>query len=385
MTISRRPAVMLGLATVVAAALAAGISQSASSGRDRAAATPLRKACGPKLVIQSDWFPEPEHGAVYQLAGTRGTFDKNKGRYTGSAQGVQIEIRAGGPYTGFQQPISQLYQDSSITLGFATTDEQIQLSKRLPLVSIVTPFEYSPQILMWNPQKLPGIKRFSQIKGTGKTVLVFAGGAWPDYLVGRGWIGAGQLDSSYDGSAARFVSSDGAIFQQGFVTSEPWLYRHDIPQYGKAVSYLLIKNSGYQPYPQTLAAKPSVIRAKAACFKLLVPLVQRAQIAFVRKPGPTLRLLERLVKELNSFWKLTPAGDTYNVRTQRRLGLIQNGPDCTLGNFNPKRVQKTINQALPIFKRRNLNTVKSNVNPRDLVTNRFVNPKIGLPKKGCKK
>jgi ABC-type nitrate/sulfonate/bicarbonate transport system substrate-binding protein len=389
MTIRRRRGVVAATAAVTGVAvlaLLASLTTALASAKPAltVAQSPLRKACGSKIVIQTDWFPEPEHGAVYQLAGTHGSFDTKKGRYTGSAQGVAIEIRAGGPFTGFQQPISQIYQDPSITLGYATTDEQVQLAKKLPLVSIVSPFEYSPQILMWNPQKL-NISHFSDIKKANAKVLVFAGGVWVDYLVGKGWVGSGQVDTSYDGSPTRFVSTDGAIVQQAFVTSEPWQYKHDIPQYGKAVKYLLIKNSGYQPYPQTLAAKPSVVRAKAACFKLFVPLVQKAQIAYLQHPAATNKLLEKLVGELNTFWKLTPSGDAYNAATQKRLGLVQNGPDCTLGNFNLKRVQKTINQDLPIFKAKGLDTINPNLKASNIVTNRFINPKIGLPKKGCAK
>src|SRR5919204_5483106 len=199
----RRLVVATAAATSIAvlavlATYATGLGQAAPGKGAGPAATPLRKACGSKIVIQTDWFPEPEHGAVYQLAGTRGTFDSKKGRYTGGIQGVKLEIRAGGPYTGFQQPISQLYQDSSITLGYATSDEEIQLAKKLPLVSIVSPFEFSPQILMWNPQKLH-IRRFTDIKGTGAKVLVFAGGVWIDYLQGKGWVASSQVDTSYDG------------------------------------------------------------------------------------------------------------------------------------------------------------------------------------------
>jgi ABC-type nitrate/sulfonate/bicarbonate transport system substrate-binding protein len=377
-------AAVLGAALAVLAALTTGLGQASAKTGAASAQSPLRKACGSKIVIQSDWFPEPEHGAVYQLAGTRGSFDKEKGRYTGSAKGVQIEIRAGGPFTGFQQPISQLYQDSSITLGFATSDEQIQLGKKLPLVSIVSPFEYSPQILMWNPQEL-SIKTFADIKRTGAKVLVFAGGAWVDYLQGKGWVSAGQVDTSYDGSPTRFVAANGKIVQQGFATSEPWQYRHDIPQYGKNVKFLLIKDSGYTPYPQTLAAKPSVVSAKAACFKLLVPMVQRAQIAYVQHPQATNRLLERLVTELNTFWKLTPAGDAYNTATQKKLGLVQNGPDCTLGNFNMKRLQGVINRVLPIFKAKGLDTINPNLRAGNIATNRFIDRKVGMPKKGCAK
>jgi hypothetical protein len=389
MTTRRRRLVVTTTAAVtvaVSAVLAGlgGLGHAATRADGAAAASPLRNACGSKIVIQTDWFPEPEHGAVYQLAGTKGSFDKKKGRYTGSAQGVAIEIRAGGPFTGFQQPISQIYQDSSITLGFATSDEQIQLGKKLPLVSIVSPFEYSPQILMWNPQKL-NIKRFADIKNTNAKVLVFAGGAWIDYLEGKGWVSSSQVDTSYDGSPARFVGADGGIVQQGFATSEPWQYQHDITQYGKPVKYLLIKNSGYQPYPQTLAAKPSTISAKANCFKLLVPMVQRAQVAYAKNPKPTNRLLEKLVTELDTFWKLTPAGDAYNAATQKRLGLVSNGPDCTLGNFSLKRTQTVINRVLPIFKAKGLDTINPNLKAQNIVTNRFIDPKIGLAKKGCKR
>ena len=93
----------------------------------------------------------------------------------------------------------------------------------------MTPFEFSPQILMWNPQKLK-ISKFSDIKNTRAKVLVFAGGAWIDYLEGKGWVSSSQVDTSYDGSPARFVASDGGIIQQGFATSEPWQYQHDIKQ-----------------------------------------------------------------------------------------------------------------------------------------------------------
>jgi hypothetical protein len=367
------------LVSVTLGALAAGLGLAHA-----ATATPLAKACGSKVVIQTDWFPEPEHGAVYELAGVNGTLDKKKGRYTGSVQGVQIEIRAGGPYTGGQQPISQMYQDTGITMGYVTTDEAIQLSKKLPTVAIVTPLEFSPQILMWNPQKL-SIHSFADIKAKyAKTpVVVFAGGVWVDYLVGRGWINQGQVDTSFDGSPARFVAKDGAFLQQAFVTSEPYQYRHDIKQYGKSVAYLLIKNSGYVPYPEALAVTPAVLKAKAACFKLLVPLIQQAQVDYLRNPGPVNAKLEQIVTALNSFWKLSPGGDAYNVAAQRKFGIVQNGPNCVLGDFNLKRVHTVINQTLPIYKKNGLDTYATDLKPAQVVTNKFIDPAIHLKTRAC--
>jgi hypothetical protein len=368
------------LGAVALAALVAGLGLS----RAATAVTPLAKACGSKVTIQTDWFPEPEHGAVYQLAGVDGTLDRGKGRYTGSVQGVQLEIRAGGPYAGYQQPISQMYQDPSITLGYVSTDEAIRLSRKLPTVAIVAPLEFSPQILMWNPQKL-SIHRFTDIQNRYPTVpvVVFAGGAWVDYLVGRGWVSRGQVDTSYDGSPARFVAKDGAFLQQGFVTSEPYQYRYDIKQYGKPVAYLMIRSSGYVPYPEALAATPTVLKAKAACFRLLVPLLQQAQVAYLRKPGPVNAKLEQIVAALDSFWRLTPGGDAYNVATQRRLGIVQNGPNCTLGDFDLKRVQGVIDQTLPIYAKDGLDTFAPDLRPVQVVTNRFIDPSIHLKTRKC--
>ena len=110
----------LGAGLVLVAALVAGFGVAQAATGRPPAVSPLQKACGSKIVVQTDWFPEPEHGALYQLAGTNGTVDAKKGWYTGQIgkTGVSLEIRAGGPFTGFQQPISQMYQDSSITLGY---------------------------------------------------------------------------------------------------------------------------------------------------------------------------------------------------------------------------------------------------------------------------
>lgn len=381
----RRHAGWIVVGTALLASLAVGIGQATAS-KSSSTASPLQKACGSKIVVQTDWFPEPEHGFLYQLAGTNGTTDTKKGTYTGTIKGtgVQVEIRAGGPFTGFQQPISQMYQDSSITLGYATSDEQIQLAAKLPLVSIVAPDEFSPQIVMWNPQKL-NIKKFQDIKTSGAKVLVFAGGAWIDYLVARGWVNQSQVDTSYDGAPARFVASDGAIVQQGFATSEPYQYEHDIAQYGKPVSYLLIKNSGYVPYPQTLAVRAADLKPKAACWKLLVPLVQQAQVDYIKSPKPVNGKLEGIVTSLKTFWQLSPGGDAYNAATQRKLGIVSNGPDCTLGNFNMKRLQQVINQVNPIFKAKGLDTINPDLKAAAIATNQFINPKIGLAKKGCSK
>ncbi|HET8894766.1 MAG TPA: hypothetical protein VFM96_11780 [Gaiellaceae bacterium] len=378
-------AAVVGLALALSAAV--GVGKAAVGGSAAPQASPLAKACGSKIVVQTDWYPEPEQGYLYELAGTNGTLDASHGHYDGTIKGtgVQLEIRAGGPYIAYDDPIAKIHEDSSITLGTASSDDVLQNSGSLPVVSIVAPNEFSPLILMWNPQKFPNVHHFADIKATGAPVLVFPGGTYVNFLEGRGWISSSQVDTSYDGSPARFVSADGGIFQQGYITSEPYKYEHQISQYNKPVSYLLVRNAGYAPYSETLVARPQDVTAKAACFKLLVPLVQQAVVDYAKNPTPVNRKLEQIVTTMNTSWQLSPSADAYNTATQLKYKIISNGSDCTLGNFSMNRLQVLINTVLPIYKAQGLSTANPNVKPSDVATNRFVKPAIGLPAKGCPK
>ena len=49
------------------------------------------------------------------------------------------------------------------------------------------------------------------------------------------------------------------------------------------------------------------------------------------------------------------------------------------------RLQGVIDKVLPIFKAKGLNTINPNLRASNIATNRFIDPKIGLPKKGCAK
>src|SRR5262245_30301391 len=124
---------------VVASAVAAGVVATAfartdSSRSARAAivdpwntaesAGSLKGICPQTIVIQSDWFPTPERGVAYYLVGPNGNIDAKRGRYSGKFgnTGVNVEVRAGGPYTGFAPFTAVMYKDPSIFFGFMPTD-----------------------------------------------------------------------------------------------------------------------------------------------------------------------------------------------------------------------------------------------------------------------
>ena len=210
--------------------------------------------CPDPLVIQTDWFPEAEHGGTYQLIGPDGTQDPKNGRYSGPLGDITLEIRAGGPFLGTDSPTQQMYKNPEVFMSYIDTGDAIKSAGKLPVVAVFAALEKGPQILMWDPAKFPDVKTIVDIGKTAEdgTILYFSGGAYMDYLIGKGLLKQSQVDASYDGSPTRFVSTEG-VFQQGFVTNEVYLYENDIPEWKKPVGWALVHDTGFAIYQSALS------------------------------------------------------------------------------------------------------------------------------------
>ena len=339
----------------------------------------LADVCPSPLVVQTDWFPEAEHSELYQLAGPGGVIDSENGTYTNEIgdTGVMLEVRAGGPYIGFQNDISLLYQDAAIHLVYTNTDEQVRLSASQPTVGIVAPRDKNPQIVMWDPA-VYSFDSFADIGASGATLLYFEGATYIDYLLGKGWVSQDQIDSSYDGSPARFIA-EGNLVQQGFASAEPFQYQNEFEDWGKPVDFMLIHDSGLEMYPQLIAAKPDIVEQYRECWELFVPMVQQAQVDYAADPAATNAQIVEIVAALNSFWQYSPGVAQYSHDAQLELGLIGNGPNDTIGDFDIDRVNEVIALLEEIYGPQELQTYDPNVTATDIATNEFIDPSIGLP------
>jgi hypothetical protein len=339
----------------------------------------LKGICPDKIVLQTDWFPEPEHGAAYNLIGPGGKIDVNAGTYTGPLRdtGVELEIRAGGPFIGFQQPVAQMYSDEAILLGYADTGDQIRQSGKLPTVAIVAPLEKGPQVLMFDPAA-HDFQTFADVGKSGARVLYFEGDVAIAYAVYKGYLKESQLDASYDGSPARFITDDGKDVVEAFATNEPYKWEHNIPEWGKRLDFMLFYDAGFTVYQSNVVVRPETITKYPDCLAKLVPMWQQSEIDFVRNPQSVSEELLKIVEEFASFWTLSPDGNADAVQKMLDLGLVSNGPDGTLGNFDLSRVQQLIDTLLPMFEEQKLTSVREGVKAEDIVTNEFIDPSIGL-------
>ena len=208
----------------------------------------------------------------------------------GRPAGVDLEIRYGGPAIGFQQVSAQLYADPEITLGLVSTDEAIQNSARLATLAVLAPLELSPAMLMWDKTRHPDVHTIADLGRTGVPVLYYQTDTYMQYLLGAGLLRPEQVDGSYDGGPSRWVAADGDVAQAGFATAEPYIYRSELgPERSYDVDLQLINDTGYPGYFLALSIKAADRERLAPCLRKLVPMVQRAQVDFMRRPGPDQR------------------------------------------------------------------------------------------------
>jgi hypothetical protein len=351
-----------------------------TGGDGGAGAGALADVCPSPLVIQTDWFPESEHGALYQLVGADPEIDTANKVVTGPLvasggvdTGIEIEIRAGGPAIGFSAVNAQMYTDDSIHLGYVSTDGAALSYDDTPTIAVVAPLEKNPQIIQWDPETYPDVATIADLGELGVTINVFAGGTFSEVFVNEGVLSADQIDPSYDGSPARFISEGGAIAQQGFASESPYSYEVVYEEWAKPIAYELIHDAGLELYSQPLAVRTGDLETLRPCLEQVVPIVQQAVVDFIADPSTANALIVDVVEAFADFWVYPAELAQFSVDTQVELGLVGNGPDATVGNFDEARVQGVIDQMAAAGM-----DVPAELGATDLVTNEFIDPAIGL-------
>jgi hypothetical protein len=387
-----RPRKLVPVAAGLTLLLAAAACTSSDSGstdtsapapKASGAALSLKGTCPDTIVIQTDWFTESEYGGIYQLLGPGYTVDTKKkllrGPLVASGQdtGVQVEIRNGGPAIGYQTVSAQMYADKSITLGQVNTDEGIANSKSQPTLAVMAPLEISPLMILWGTKAHPDFNTIADIGQTDTKILYYQTDANAQYLIGAGLVRASQMDGSYDGTPSRFVTSGGTIANAGFATSEPYIFKNEVPGHSFDTHLQLINDTGYPMYSEALSIRAADKEKLAPCLKKLVPILQQASVDFIANPAATNKLVIDTVAKMKDFWTYSPGMADYAVKTLKNLGLVGNGPDKTLGNIQDDRIQRMIDILTPIFAGQK-KQIKEDLKPSDIYTNEYINPAIGL-------
>ena len=377
--VSRKAVALILAAPLVALAACGGDDGGDSEGASGGEGS-LSGACPATIVVQTDWFPESEHGALYQMVGADYTVDTGKKVVKGSLvdsagedTGVDIEVRTGGPAIGYQPVSATMASDDSITLGYISTDDAAFSYDSIKTLAVVAPLEINPQIIMWDPETYPDVKTIADIGAAGITMNVFGGGTFLEVFVAEGVVSEGQIDPSYDGAPTRFIAEGGKIAQQGFASAEPWQYKNEFTEWGKDVAYELIHDAGFEIYAAPLAIRAEQKEELSDCLKKFVPIVQQAAIDFINDPARANAIIIDAVEKYADFWVYGEGVAEYSVQTQKDLGLVGNGSNSTLGDFDLERADKVLEQ----MKGAGL-SVPADLTAEQIYTNEFIDTSIGL-------
>ena len=177
------------------------------------------------IVLQTDWYPQPEMGGFYQ-AQLQGLYKE---------EGLDVTIAPGGPFVTAEQQVAT----GAAQFAMGSSDQVlVKVSRGLPLIAVAATMQQDPQAIMLHANS--PVKDFPDLEG--HQVAIKPGSIWFQYLLHRYHFNSvREIPATY--SVANFLQ-DPDYIQQCFVTSEPYFARKG----GAAVRTLLISSTGYQPY-----------------------------------------------------------------------------------------------------------------------------------------
>lgn len=376
------------LSALLALALGGGAAAAPGDTARASYRTPLAGVCPDPLVLQLDWLPQAEHGGLFQLIGGGGR--ARPGRYEGplGSTGITLRLLVGGKGIGLgdgETALSSLYMGNSRAamrphLALVDQDSAFVFSRRFPATGVVAMLERSPMGLFWDRATYPrGFRSIADLRafaasGRGKMYISTTRRTFGRYLLGQD-IARDAFVEGYNGDGETFVLNRGRWLNQGSLTSEGYQFAHG-RHWSKPVDFLLLSDMGYPLYPGMVSVATGRMAELAPCLRRLVPLLQRAQVDYVRHPAEVNATIFRFNDAGLSapWWHTSRALLDAAVAVSVKRGIVGNGPNATLGDFDARRSALLLSRLRPVLDIR----AKPDVRPGDVVTNRFIDPRIGL-------
>jgi len=328
-------------------------TEAAAEGSDDEAAAGDAE-CPSELVIQTDWFPELEHGGTYQLIGPDGTADVDTVSYSGP---IQEQYAVGGLETitiktvNFDKSQASVLADGDADMAYITSSDIIKDSGAIPLVGIAKTLDQDPQMVMWDPEQYD-ISEPADIGPTGAQVLHFPGTSYIDYMIAQGFMTEDQSNPSYDGSDAAWVAGGGDVIQQGFATNEVYKYENDIAwkDGGPAdVDFYTVADLGFENYPAVITMLQSRVDELDSCLTELVPMMQQAWIDFLDDPKPITDAMIGINETHAGFWGLSEGLNEAGLALVEEEGFAVNSTDGTYCSLDPERMETLYGILEPIY------------------------------------
>ena len=263
------------------------VATRANTAPAKAAAAPLRK-----VTLQTDWFPQAEHGGYYQALA--------KGFY--AEAGLDVTILPGGPGAGIKLKLAK----GDVEFAMMKSDDAIIAAARdLPFMMVAATMQHDPQAVMVHADS--PVKSFPDLNG--RTVIANISMTWIEFVRRKYGIHFDLKPTTY--SLTEFLADKNAI-QQCIVTSEPFFAQ----QQGRRVRTLLLADSGYDCY-HAIVARREFVRGSPDIVRAFVHASIRGWRDYLEgDPAPA----DRLIRERNT--EMSPELMKYSRREMIAQSLV---------------------------------------------------------------
>ena len=114
------------------------------------------------------------------------------------------------------------------------------------------------------------------------------------------------------------------------------------------------------------------------CLRRLVPILQRAQVAFLADPRPALDRIVRSVAAFRAGFAYDRATAEYGACQLAALGLVSNPIDGIAGSVDPTKVQRMLAITGPVLTATRT-PPRAGITAADLVTTDYLDHAVSLP------
>ena len=272
------------------------------------------------IVLQTDWFPQPEHGGFYQAL-ARGFYEE---------AGLQVEIWPGGPNAMTVQKVLQGKAHFSINRA----DAILRMSSDgLPLVMVGASLLHDPQAIMVHDSS--PVRTLADLDG--RVVMAVPGSSWVPFLEARYGIRLRVLP--HDFGMERFLAHPD-FSPQCLLTNEPFYVR----QHGANPRVIPMSASGFDPY-HVVYAERSWARAHSGVVRRFMDASARGWVDYIHSdPAPAHRLISGRNPVMSEEFM------AFSHRTLREMGLatVTTAEGAQAGVIDPARLRRLIQQLLDL-------------------------------------
>ncbi|MEX0320665.1 MAG: ABC transporter substrate-binding protein [Puniceicoccaceae bacterium] len=270
-----------------------------------------------QVILQTDWFPQPEHGGFYQAL-ANGYYEE---------EGLEVKILPGGPNAMSTQKV--LKGSAYFAMNRADTIYSL-VNRDVPVTMVMATLQHDPQAILLHASN--PINSFKDLDG--QRVMAIPGLNWIKWIEAKYDI---ELEIiPHDFGIERFLN-DSNFIQQCLLTNEPFY----VVQAGASPKVLPLRESGFDPYHGIYCLESYADENPETVQRFLRASVKGWRDFILNDPTPALELIKlrnpKMSEEFMDF--------CYSTMKQQHLvtGIGSVGGE-KVGSLDPVRMEALVRE-----------------------------------------